>query len=916
MTDASLGSVQTSDAITVSGIDAASPISVTGGSYSIDGGAFVTTAGTVMAGQTISVQQTASTTANATTTATLSIGGVSADYAVTTAGPTVSIDDASVSEGNSGQKQVMLTVSLSAASETSVTVAFATADGTATSGSDYTAQSGTLTLGAGVTHQTVSIGVLGDTMFEPDETVLVDLTSASNATIARGQSVITIANDDIEVDTTPNAFGFAPVTDASLGSVQTSDAITVSGIDAASPISVTGGSYSINGGNDLREAGVLRNGDIVSLKTMAAETPATDVTVTVEIGGVVSTWIVSTEPVDDTPDPIRFKPDRHVGPGTFQTSNEVTLSGFNILLPVSVLGGEYSLDGGPWTTARQMAAQGARVRVRQIANGSFGRRSDARLQVGPQDAIYQVNTVAIDKTQDEFVFRSAAGVAPGATVVSEPLTLRHIKNATPISVAGVGARYSVNGADFTSEDGWLDPGSEVRLQLTLNAASSSAVAMFYAANKSGSFTLSSASNDTVPAPFSLGSRSGVTPGSDASASFIVSGINAATPISIEGGTYQIGPGPFTAEQGMVNDGQKVTVNLKAAEQSATMRQLTLTVGGVSSIFRVTTSPYMRPIINLPNGIYTDARIVTISVPGGLPEGTSLYYTTDRSRPSLSTATRYVGAFSVDQTMRVRAAIISADGLTVGPIADGYYQFNTVRPASSRERCPIGTNLDLWRIDLPTGRYARLDSVSPPFVEGFSSIPHFVQNMDESLDFFAPVTGLTSAGSEFARSELREVSIAGSEAAWRLGDGMRSLSAMLLVSQMPSSGRITVGQIHTNNGQVLARIEWQGQHGMPGNLVMFTRVHPDDPTAPSTVIARDLPWGRPVCYELTALDSGSVQVSAAGTEVFIPLSSDWQTRTQYFKAGVYVHDNDGDENEGGRVRFLGIDLAVVPPTRMQ
>ncbi len=916
VTDAALGSVQTSDAITVSGIDAATPISVTDGSYSIDGGAFVTTAGTVTAGQTVSVQQTASSTANATTAATLSIGGISAEYTVTTAAPAVSIDDITIAEGDDGQHQATLTVSLSAPSATAVTVAFMTSDGTATAGSDYRSQTGTLGFGAGVQRLTVSIETFGDTLFEPDETVQVDLSHATNATTADGQGVITIVNDDIEGDTTPDAFSFAPVPDAVLGSEQTSDSVTISGISAASPITVSGGSYSINGGSYLNDPGVVRAGDRVRLKTTAAETPASDVMVSVRVGDIESTWRVTTEPRDDTADVIRFKPDRNVGPGTLQTSNEVVLSGFNVPLLVSVIGGQYSLDGGAWTSDSQTVTRGTAVRVRQTASGAFGRRSDARLKVGAQEATYQVNTVAIDKTQDQLIFHSVAGVAPGATMVSAPLVVTDIRSRTPISVAGVGARYSIDGGAFTAEDGWLNPSSEVRLQMTLNAESTSAVAMFYAGNESGSYTLSSAASDTTPAAFSLGSRTGVAPGSEVSTSFTVGGINAATPIAIEGGTYQIGPGPFTGQPGVINDGQRVTVKLRAASQTATRRQLVLTVGSLSSTFMVTTSPYVRPVINLPNGVYASAREVTISVPGGLPEGASLYYTTDRSRPSLSTSTAYVGAFTVDRTTRVRAAVISADGLTVGPIADGYYQFNTVQPLSSRANCPIGINLDLWRIDLPIGRYARLESVSPPFVKGFSSVPYFVQNPDDSVDFFASVTGLPSAGSEFARSELREMTLAGSEAAWRFGDGTRSLSAMLTVGQMPSTGRVTVGQIHTNDGQVLARIEWQGQQGMPGNLVVFSRVHPDDPTAPSTVIARDLPWGQPVCYQLTALNSGDLQVSAAGTEVLVPLSSDWRTRTQYFKAGAYVHDNEGEESEGSRIRFLGIDIAVVPPLRMQ
>ena len=73
--------------------------------------------------------------------------------------PTVSIGDATVTEGNSGTKSFSFVVSLSGASTQTVTVPYATADGTATAGSDYTSTSGTLTFTPGQTSQTVSVAV-------------------------------------------------------------------------------------------------------------------------------------------------------------------------------------------------------------------------------------------------------------------------------------------------------------------------------------------------------------------------------------------------------------------------------------------------------------------------------------------------------------------------------------------------------------------------------------------------------------------------------------------------------------------------------------------------------------------------------------------------------------------------------------
>ncbi len=110
--------------------------------------------------------------------------------------PTLSISNRSVSEGNAGTGTAEFTVTLSAPATGTVTAAWATADGTATAGSDYTAASGTVTFSAGTTTQPIAIAVAGDLLDENDEQFFVNLSSASGATIADGQGLGTIVDDD------------------------------------------------------------------------------------------------------------------------------------------------------------------------------------------------------------------------------------------------------------------------------------------------------------------------------------------------------------------------------------------------------------------------------------------------------------------------------------------------------------------------------------------------------------------------------------------------------------------------------------------------------------------------------------------------------------------------------------------------
>ena len=120
---------------------------------------------------------------------------LSAGISTTVLGPAaLTVADARAKEGT--DETIDFTVSLSRATRAAVTVAYATADGTATAGSDYTATSGTLTFAAGETEQTVSVPVLDDAHDEGEETLTLRLTNATGAVIADGEATGTIKNTD------------------------------------------------------------------------------------------------------------------------------------------------------------------------------------------------------------------------------------------------------------------------------------------------------------------------------------------------------------------------------------------------------------------------------------------------------------------------------------------------------------------------------------------------------------------------------------------------------------------------------------------------------------------------------------------------------------------------------------------------
>ena len=118
-----------------------------------------------------------------------------------------------VPEGDSGTSNLTFKVVLTNPSVQTVTVDYATSNGTATAGSDYTASSGTITIPAGTSvSPTVSIPINGDTTVEPNESFNISLNNATNVLFASGGTFALILNDDATVQFTDNAFAVSEET--------------------------------------------------------------------------------------------------------------------------------------------------------------------------------------------------------------------------------------------------------------------------------------------------------------------------------------------------------------------------------------------------------------------------------------------------------------------------------------------------------------------------------------------------------------------------------------------------------------------------------------------------------------------------------------------------------------------------------
>ncbi len=199
---------------------------------------------------------------------------------VTSTAPTLAINDVTVTEGSTGTTNAVFTVTLSGALGVClpVTVNYATAPGTAVTPGDYATTSGTLTFtppfGAATVTQTITVPIVVDTIAEPDETFVVNLSLATsptltNATITDAQGIGTITNDDL---CTPMTLNPATLPDGYVG-VSYSQMLTVTGGAAPHTFAVTAGALPT--GLTLAPGGAL-SGSPTAAGTFSFTVTATD----------------------------------------------------------------------------------------------------------------------------------------------------------------------------------------------------------------------------------------------------------------------------------------------------------------------------------------------------------------------------------------------------------------------------------------------------------------------------------------------------------------------------------------------------------------------------------------------------------------------------------------------------------------
>ncbi|AHL34422.1 alginate lyase [Pseudomonas brassicacearum] len=214
------------------------------------------------------------------------------------------------------------------------------------------------------------------------------------------------------------------------------------------------------------------------------------------------------------------------------------------------------------------------------------------------------------------------------------------------------------------------------------------------------------------------------------------------------------------------------------------------------------------------------------------------------------------------------------------------------------------DLSSWNLTIPEGAPAKVIE-TPRLVKGYSD-KYF--RSGNTLFFWAPVTGSTTSKSEFPRSELRETYRDGRLRNWTYPEAEHRLSASLIVNQMPSEGRIVIGQIHIYQGKgPLLKVEYlYDPPKKTGRVVVNYRLKPNSADR-TVVIAEGVDLKQKLSYEVRLSPAGYLKVSAQGNQWGKQLSSSWKNKLLYFKAGAYALDNTGYKSEGAQVTFSRLEV---------
>jgi hypothetical protein len=216
------------------------------------------------------------------------------------------------------------------------------------------------------------------------------------------------------------------------------------------------------------------------------------------------------------------------------------------------------------------------------------------------------------------------------------------------------------------------------------------------------------------------------------------------------------------------------------------------------------------------------------------------------------------------------------------------------------------NLAIWQLQLPVGSPGAPTTIQPAQLKGASGYSNpayfWTDKTDGSMTFWAPEKGVTTPNSNYARSELREMSSNGSAADWTLA-GNHTLSAELRVVSVTKN--VCVGQVHLGSGGSSTKPLLELYYHSNGDIYLGTENSPDG--GQTLHYITNVAVGAHFTYVIN-VTGNKINLTVNGAKSSYSIPSSFNAYKQYFKAGSYNQSSSDSTSNGAKVKFYALTVS--------
>jgi len=408
-------------------------------------------------------------------------------------------------------------------------------------------------------------------------TVNINGTQASFSSTTRARDII------------PNTIGFNAASDVEPSTPVESNEITLAGFDGTLSLSANNGAILIvNDTSSAAGASVnVSSGDRVKVRLTSASSFGGQTSTVVTLGNKQAVFAITVREQDSTPDAVTFTSLSDANPGDTQTSNSITLSGFEGNQSFTVSDGEAQINSsGSWLTSGTIS-DGDTLKLRHTASSDFNTRTVTRMTVaGAAFADFSSTTRERDVTPDAMAFTSLNDQDTATAVTSNAVTADGFEGSLTASVS--------NGEMQVGSDAWttsatIQPGDTLRLrQTTATDYETNKITSLLVGDESYTFTTTTKVQDTTPDTFTFNDVSDVEPNTlQTSNAVTLAGFDGPLTLSVRGGTIHLNGTDYPTSV-TVQAGDTFTVSHTSSEDFSDSEGVEVTLGSYVTSFNSTT----------------------------------------------------------------------------------------------------------------------------------------------------------------------------------------------------------------------------------------------------------------------------------------------------------------------------------------